>query len=161
MKLEIGKKYKSRSGKIYTVTTSNGYTYGHENCAGIWYEGGNCLASKSHNANDLIEEVRECNMEFLTHTGVSNIGEVGPLKVGDRVTFSDGSYSCYPTKGGFKNDHPATPGREETGTIIATGCSLPALYSYGNFDKKQHNDTIVWVDSGKAYFTRLAFLRKV
>jgi hypothetical protein len=161
MKLEIGKRYKSRSGIVYTITTFNGSTYGYASVSAMWYEGGYALCNRAPHPYDLIEEVKECNMEFLTHTGVSNIGEVGPLKVGDRVTFSDGSYSCYPTKGGFKNDHPAMPGREETGTIIATGCSLPALYSYGNFDKKQHNDTIVWVDSGKAYFTRLAFLRKV
>lgn len=162
MKIEIGKKYISRSGKIYTITTYNGHTYGHSRCAAMWYLGGYCLSSTEPHEDDLIEEVKEPNMEFLTDKGVSSIGEVGPLKVGDRVTFSDGSYSCYPTKGGFKNDHPAMVGRQETGTIIATGCSLPALYIQIPYsDAKQHNDTIVWTDSGKAYFTRLAFLKRV
>ena len=161
MKIEIGKKYISRSGKIYTITTYNGHTYGHSRCAAMWYLGGYCLSSTEPHEDDLIEEVKEPNMEFLTDKGVSSIGEVGPLKVGDRVTFSDGSYACFPTKGGFKSDSPAFPARPETGVILATGCSLPALYSYGDHLKKEHNDTIVFTDSGKAYFTRLAFLKRV
>lgn len=102
MKLEVGKKYISRSGKIYTITTYNGHTYGHSCCAAMWYLGGYCLSSTEPHEDDLIEEVKEPNMEFLIDKGVSSIGEVGPLKVGDRVTFSDGSYSCYPTKGALR-----------------------------------------------------------
>lgn len=162
MKIEIGKKYKSRDGRVYTITSFNGSTYGYGAISAMWYEGGYALCNRAPHPYDLIEEVKESNMEFLTDKGVSNIGEVGPLKVGDRVTFSDGSYACYPANGGFKNDHPAMGGRQETGTIIATGCSLPALYIQIPYsDAKQHNDTIVWTDSGKAYFTRLAFLKRV
>lgn len=161
MKLEIGKKYKSRDGKIYTITSFNGSTYGYSSVPAMWYDGGYALCNKAPHPYDLIEEVKESNMEFLTDKGVSSIGEVGPLKVGDRVTFCDGSFSCYPAKGGFKTDHPALSGREETGVILATGCSLPALYiQIPCIGAKQHNDTIVFTDSGKTYFTRLAFLKR-
>lgn len=161
MKIEIGKKYKSRDGRVYTITCFNGSTYGYSSVAAMWYEGGYALCNRAPHPYDLIEEVKESKMEFLTDKGVSNIGEVGPLKVGDRVTFSDGSYACFPTKGGFKSEAPAFPESPETGVILATGCSLPALYSYRDHFKKEHNDTIVFTDSGKAYFTRLAFLKRI
>lgn len=161
MKIEIGKKYKSRDGRVYTVTSFNGSTYGYSAISAMWYEGGYALCNRAPHPYDLIEEVKESNMEFLTDKGVSNIGVAGPLKVGDRVIFSDGSYACYPTKAGLKNDHPAMSFRQETGVILATGCKLPALYSYGDHLDKEHNDTIVFTDTGKAYFTRLAFLKRI
>ncbi len=161
MKLEIGKRYKSRSGIVYTITTFNGSTYGYGSVSAMWYEGGYALCNRAPHPYDLIEEVKECNMEFLTDNGISNMGEAGPLKVGDRVVFTDGSYACYPTKGGFKNDHPAMSGKEERGVILATGCNLPALYYGDHYSQKEYNNTVVFTDSGKTYFTRLVFLKRI
>lgn len=160
MKLEIGKTYRSRSGKTYAISSFTGITYGHIGCPAMWYEDGHCLYNRQPHSDDLIEEVKEDSMQFLTDSGYVNFGEDGPLKVGDRVRFFDGSYSCYATKGGFKTSHPAMPGGVETGVILATGCKLPALYSITD-KMKEPNDTIVFTDSGKTYFTRLAFLKRI
>jgi hypothetical protein len=152
MKLEIGKKYKSRSGIVYTITTSNGYTYGHQYCAGVWYEEGNCLASKSPTSNDLIEEVKECNMEFLTTTGVRSTDNRS-IRVGDSVKIYDHSYCCYTTSCGLKQDGP----ENGAGVLLAIDCKLP--YMTGASQNIQPNDAIVFLN-GKTYFTRLAFLKR-
>ena len=99
-------------------------------------------------------------MRFMTKDGFKSLGDSKFPQVGDRVKFYDGSYACYPTPAGFKTDHPARPDATESGTIIATECKLPALYGYVVGDEIP-NDTIVYTDTGKVYFTRLAFLKKV
>jgi hypothetical protein len=152
MKLEIGKKYKSRSGKVYTVTSYNGHTYGHSGMVGIWYEGGNCLLSLEPHQDDLIEEIKECNMEFLTTSGVRS-SDNRPIRVGDAVRFIDHSYCCYTTSSGLKQDGPESG----SGVLLATNCKLP--FMSGASANVIPNDAIVFIN-GKTYFTRLAFLKR-
>jgi len=52
-------------------------------------------------------------------------------------------------------------GRVETGVIVAMNCKLPALYFYNQKPEDPPNDTIVVTDSGKTYFVRLAFLKRI
>lgn len=157
MKLEIGKKYKSRDGRVYTITSFNGSTYGYSSCPAMWYEGGYALCNRAPHPYDLIEEVRECNMEFLTQNGIATMGQVGPLRAGDRVMFSDASCACYSDSKGLLVGWSLV--NKVSGTLIATNCKLPAINSAGN-SVDVPNDAIVFTDCGKTYFTRLAFLKR-
>jgi hypothetical protein len=152
MKLEIGKRYKSRSGIVYTITTFNGSTYGYASVSAMWYEGGYALCNRAPHPYDLIEEVKECNMEFLTTTGVRSTDN-RPIRVGDSVKISDHSYCCYTTSCGLKQDGP----ENGVGVLLATDCKLP--YMIGASQNIQPNDAIVFVN-GKTYFTRFAFLKR-
>lgn len=152
MKLEIGKKYKSRDGKIYTITSFNGSTYGYSAVTAMWYEGGYALCNRAPHPYDLIEEVKESNMEFLTTSGI-RYTDNRPIRVGDAVRFSDHSYCCYTTSSGLKQDGP----ENGAGVLLATDCKLP--YMSGASNNNQPNDAIVFIN-GKTYFTRLAFLKR-
>ena len=152
MKIEIGKSYKSRSGESYTVTSFGGYTYGYAGCPAMWYEDGCCLHSREPHRNDLIEEIKECNMEFLTTVGVCSLNN-RPLRIGDAVRFSDQSYHCYTTQNGMVQDSKEL----RSGVLLATDCKLP--FMAGASGNTQHNDAIVFI-SDRTYFTRLAFLKR-
>jgi hypothetical protein len=152
VKIEVGKSYKSRCGKTYTVTTFNGHTYGYGCVSAMWYSDGNCLWDKSPHRDDLIEEIKECNMEFLTTGGICPLDN-RPLRVGDAVRFSDHSYHCYTTLNGMKQDSQEL----RSGILLATDCKLP--FMAGASGNTQHNDAIVFIND-RTYFTRLAFLKR-
>lgn len=157
MKLEIGKKYKSRSGKVYVITSFNGYTYGYDRCPAMWYEDGHCLFSREAHRDDLIEEVKETNMKFLTTSGVRTLNDVKALSlpptVGDMVKFYDQSYACYVTETGLVQ----ASCENGIGRLIATDLQLPSMP--GQSGNTIPNDAIVFIN-GRTYFARLAFLKR-